>query len=99
VYAVSIIPKISKRMLDLDKIYMLSSVLYCMDKTVGLKDGKVRTVIGAVAGVSSLTILVTSMFPEILSPLLGLVSVMMLVTAYTGLCPMYSVIGYRTTKQ
>lgn len=86
-------------MLDLDKIYMLSSVLYCMDKTVGLKDAKVRTVIGAVAGVSSLTILVTSMFPEILSPLLGLVSVMMLVTAYTGLCPMYSVIGYRTTKQ
>lgn len=92
---------------------MLLRILYCMDKTVGIKDARVRTGIGAGTGALALTILLTSMIPdmlpslidpvmmvpEILSPLLGLVSVMMLVTAYTGLCPMYSVVGYRTTKQ
>lgn len=70
-----------------------------MDKTVGIKDARVRTAIGAITGISSIAILVTSMFPAVLSPLLGLVSTIMLITAYTGLCPMYSAIGYRTNKQ
>lgn len=84
-----------------------------MDKTVGIKDARVRTGIGAGTGTLSLTILSTSMIPgmlpslldpvmmlpSVLSPLLGLVSLMMLITAYTGLCPMYSAIGYNTSKQ
>jgi hypothetical protein len=70
-----------------------------MDKTVGLKDARVRTAIGAIAGSLSLGILLMSMNLEVLSPLLGLVSIMMLVTAYTGLCPVYSIVGFRTNKQ
>lgn len=84
-----------------------------MDKTVGMKDAKVRTGIGGGTGALALTILLSStipdmlpslldpvmMVPEILAPLLGLVSIMMLATAHTGLCPVYSIVGYRTNKQ
>lgn len=70
-----------------------------MDKTVGIKDSRVRTVIGAITGFISLSVLLMSMGPQILSPLLGLVSIMMLVTAYTGLCPVYSIVGFRTNEE
>lgn len=70
-----------------------------MDKTVGIKDARVRTAIGSITGSLSLGILLMDMNPEILSPLLGLVSIIMLATAYTGLCPVYSIVGFRTNKE
>lgn len=79
--------------------YNPGGLLNSMDKTVGLKDARVRTAIGAIAGSLSLGILLMSMNIEVLSPLLGLVSIMMLVTAYTGLCPVYSIVGFRTNNQ
>jgi hypothetical protein len=69
-----------------------------MNKTVGLKDAKVRTVLGAVAGIVSIVALATGILPVIVSPALGLVSIIMLVTAYTGLCPIYSLAGVQTAN-
>lgn len=69
-----------------------------MDKTVGLKDAKVRTVIGALTGTISIISLIAGSLPVVLSPLLGLISIIMLVTAYTGLCPAYSLVGFRTNN-
>ena len=69
-----------------------------MNKTVGIKDAKVRTVIGALTGTVSIISLISGSLPVVLSPLLGLISVIMLVTAYTGLCPAYSLIGFSTSS-
>ena len=78
---------------------MITTLHIGMEKTVGLKDARVRVLLGAVAGGVSLVALATSMLPTLLSPVLGVVSVAMLVTAYTGLCPAYSLIGFRTDKE
>ncbi len=68
-----------------------------MPVNVGDTDKIARTAIGAVAGAASLAILANSLsLPEVLSPVLGLVAVVLLVTSYTGVCPLYSMLGIDT---
>ena len=68
-----------------------------MDTNVGATDQSVRTIIGAVAGGASLAILFGLLGgPAILSPVLGLVAIIMLGTAATNSCPLYSVLGMST---
>lgn len=68
-----------------------------MVTNVGATDKSVRTIIGALAGVISLAILAGQLSaPEILSPVLGLVALIMLGTAATSSCPVYSALGMST---
>lgn len=82
--------------LDTSKVYKPTGILYVVNKTVGLKDSKVRLIIGSVAGTVSLASLILAMLPNLLSLILGIISIIMLGTAYTGLCPMYSALGFST---
>lgn len=68
-----------------------------MLENVGAKDRSVRTAVGAVAGTVSLALL-TGMFavPAVVSPVLGVGSLVMLGTAATGSCPAYSLLGLDT---
>lgn len=68
-----------------------------MEKNVGSTDRSVRTLIGAVAGLLSLAILANAVsLPEVASPVLGVVAIIMLGTAATGTCGLYSVLGVDT---
>ncbi|MFC7116099.1 DUF2892 domain-containing protein [Natronoarchaeum sp. GCM10025703] len=68
-----------------------------MSKNVGTTDQQVRTVAGALAGTGSIAILAGALsLPEILAPVLGVVAIVMLVTAATGTCGLYSLIGVDT---
>ena len=68
-----------------------------MDINVGATDKSVRTVVGAVAGVLSLAILAGQLgAPALASPVLGVVALVMLGTAATRSCPVYSVLGMST---
>lgn len=65
-----------------------------MEQNVGGTDKKLRTATGAVAGLGSLAILAGTLgLPTVLSPVLGVVAIMMLVTATVGTCPIYSLFG------
>jgi hypothetical protein len=65
-----------------------------MDKNVGSTDQIFRTAAGAVAGIASIAVLFGSVpLPAVLSPVLGIVAAVMLVTASVGTCPVYSVLG------
>lgn len=68
-----------------------------MSQNVGATDRQLRTVLGALFGIGSLAILagVVSL-PTILSPVLGVVALMMLGTAATGTCGVYSLLGVST---
>lgn len=68
-----------------------------MEQNMGATDEQLRVGLGAVLGGSSLGILAGIIeLPTILSPLLGLIAVMMLVTGTVGTCPMYSLLGVDT---
>ncbi|QGN06565.1 DUF2892 domain-containing protein [Halorhabdus sp. CBA1104] len=68
-----------------------------MEQNVGTTDRQVRTLLGALAGAVSLAILAKVVsLPAILSPILGVVALMMLGTAATGSCGMYSLLGMDT---
>ena len=68
-----------------------------MDVNVGATDKSVRTLIGAIAGVLSLAILAGQLaVPPLASPVLGVVALIMLGTAATRSCPVYSVLGMST---
>ncbi|MEF8880874.1 MAG: DUF2892 domain-containing protein [Candidatus Nanohaloarchaea archaeon] len=72
-----------------------------MERNVGDSDELVRILLGALSGLASLAILAELLpegltIPEIASPILGLVSVILLVTAFTGKCPLYSALGINT---
>ncbi|MFC5134173.1 MULTISPECIES: YgaP family membrane protein [Haloferacaceae] len=68
-----------------------------MDKNVGAMDKRVRTAIGAVMGTVSLATLVgAAPLPAIASPILGVVALVMLGTAATGTCGLYSLLGVDT---
>lgn len=65
-----------------------------MESNVGSVDQTLRTAVGAVTGALSLAILTQVVsLPTVLSPALGIVAVMMLVTASIGTCPIYSIFG------
>ena len=68
-----------------------------MELNVGATDKSVRTLIGAIAGVLSLAILAGQLAaPALASPVLGVVALIMLGTAATRSCPVYSVLGMNT---
>jgi hypothetical protein len=68
-----------------------------MRTNVGDTDKFTRTAAGAVAGAVSLAILAEAVsLPAVLSPVLGLAAAILLVTSYTGVCPLYSVLGVDT---
>jgi Protein of unknown function (DUF2892). len=65
-----------------------------MNQNVGSTDGVLRTVAGAVAGAVSIAVLAGALsLPTVLSPVLGVIAVVMLTTATVGTCPVYSVFG------
>jgi hypothetical protein len=72
-----------------------------METNVGLMDQKVRIGLGALLGLVSLGILFTSMIPlpEIASPVLGVVSLVLLVTGYFRKCAIYSALGLDTSEE
>ncbi|ERG89261.1 MAG: protein of unknown function (DUF2892) [halophilic archaeon J07HX5] len=68
-----------------------------MEQNMGVTDERLRVGLGAVLGGLSLGILANAVgLPTVLSPLLGLIGVMMLVTGTIGTCPMYSLLGVDT---
>jgi hypothetical protein len=65
-----------------------------MNQNVGSTDGVLRTAVGAVAGAVSIAVLAGALsLPTVLSPVLGVIAVVMLTTAAVGTCPVYSVFG------
>ena len=68
-----------------------------MKQNIGSLDGTVRILIGAVAGLLSLAILASAVsLPAIVSPVLGVVSVIMLGPGLIGSCPLYTLLGLDT---
>ncbi|QSG11708.1 DUF2892 family [Halapricum desulfuricans] len=68
-----------------------------MEQNVGSLDKNVRIVVGAIAGIVSLAVLGGQLdLPAVASPVLGIVAIMMLGTAATGTCGLYSVLGIDT---
>lgn len=71
-----------------------------MEENVGLMDQKVRIGLGAVLGLVSLGILFTEMIPlpEVASPVLGVVSIILLATGYFRTCAIYNALGMNTSE-
>lgn len=68
-----------------------------MAQNVGATDGRIRIGLGAIAGIVSLAVLAGVLpLPPLASPVLGLGAVILLGTAVTGFCPLYSVLGMDT---
>ncbi|MDH5019830.1 YgaP family membrane protein [Halobacterium rubrum] len=68
-----------------------------MERNVGSTDAVVRVLLGALLGVASLAILGDYVeAAAILSPVLGLVAVILLATGLTNTCGLYSVLGVST---
>jgi hypothetical protein len=68
-----------------------------MSKNVGATDRQLRTLLGAVLGLGSFAILGGMLsLPMLLAPVLGFVSLVMLGTAATQTCGLYSVLGVDT---
>lgn len=72
-----------------------------MEENVGLMDQKVRIGLGAVLGLLSLGILFSEMIPlpEVASPVLGVISLILLVTGYFRKCAIYSALGLDSTEE
>ncbi|GEM_PF-381615 len=72
-------------------------VLLDMEKNVAGSDGLVRVLVGAVAGALSLGVLTqTVALPTLVSPVLGVLALMLLVTGTVNICPLYSALGIGT---
>ncbi len=68
-----------------------------MTTNVGSMDRQIRTAAGAVAGLLSIAILAGALaLPDTVAAVLGLVAVVMLGTAATGTCGLYSLLGVDT---
>ncbi|MCL9812624.1 YgaP family membrane protein [Natranaeroarchaeum aerophilus] len=68
-----------------------------MNMNVGSMDRQVRTGVGAITGLLSIAILGGVLaLPETLAAVLGIVAIVMLGTAATGTCGLYSVLGVDT---
>jgi len=65
-----------------------------MKKNMGMIDRVLRAILAIVVGVLYLTDKITGLAAVIL----GIFAVIFLVTAYTGVCPLYSWIGISTLK-
>ncbi|WP_254274604.1 YgaP family membrane protein [Haloarcula marina] len=68
-----------------------------MDRNVGSTDKTARILLGALAGLVSLSILASAVsLPAILAPVLGLASVILLGTGFSGFCGLYRLLGVDT---
>ena len=68
-----------------------------MNQNVGSTDKLVRTALGAVLGVVSLATLAGAIpLPTLAAPVLGVASLLMLGTAASGTCLLYSLLGVDT---
>ena len=68
-----------------------------MNQNVGSADKLVRTAIGAVFGAASLATLAGAVpLPALAAPVLGVASLLMLGTAASGTCLLYSLLGVDT---
>ncbi|MFC6952654.1 DUF2892 domain-containing protein [Halorubellus litoreus] len=70
-----------------------------MEQNVGRSDGIGRVALGGVLGVVSLAILGDAIAgaPVALSPVLGALSLILLITGATNTCGLYSLLGVDTT--
>ena len=74
-----------------------------MEENVGETDKVLRIALGAVSGLISLGILI-DLIPEsipapiIASPILGLVAIALLATAFTNKCGLYSALGINSKE-
>ena len=81
----------------MESLIRTCAVLWCMNKNVGATDKRVRTVVGAVAGAASIATLAGAVpLPALAAPALGVVALVMLVTAAMNTCPAYSLLGVDT---
>ncbi|MGQ4556091.1 YgaP-like transmembrane domain [Halobellus sp. GM3] len=70
-----------------------------MEQNVGRNDSVVRIALGAIAGLVSLGILANAVSaPPVLSPVLGVVALVLLATGVTGRCGLYSLLGVDTCE-
>jgi hypothetical protein len=77
-----------------------------MEENVGDTDSQVRVVLGALSGIIALVLLGQSLnlvsglltLPAVASPVLGLVAIALLGTAYTRECPVCAAAGVDTTE-
>ena len=68
-----------------------------MQQNVGATDKRVRTALGAVFGIVSLATLAGAVpLPALAAPVLGVASLLMLGTAASGTCLLYSLLGVDT---
>lgn len=68
-----------------------------MELNVGATDRAVRTAAGAVAGIVSLATLAGVVaLPALAAPVLGVIAIVLLGTAATGFCGLYSALGVDT---
>ena len=72
-------------------------VLLDIEKNVGGSDRLVRVLAGAVSGVLSLAVLGQMVaLPALASPVLGVLSLLLLVTGTVNVCPLYGALGVGT---
>ncbi|WP_323677767.1 DUF2892 domain-containing protein [Halorubellus sp. PRR65] len=71
-----------------------------MEQNVGRTDGIGRVALGGVLGIISLAILGDAIggAPMVLSPVLGALSLILLITGATNTCGLYSLLGVDTTQ-
>jgi len=68
-----------------------------MTQNVGVADKRVRTALGAILGTVSLATLAGAVsFPGIIALVTGIAAIVMLGTAATGTCGLYSILGVDT---
>lgn len=70
-----------------------------MEENVGETDKLVRIVLGALLGTVSIAVLGGYLeVNELISPVLGVLSLALLTTAFTGKCGVYKALGKNTCK-
>jgi hypothetical protein len=70
-----------------------------MENNVGNTDALVRIVLGAVTGLASIGIFLDVVpLDAVFSPVLGVASVILLATAFTSKCAIYSALGINTSS-
>lgn len=79
------------------KVHTHSTPISCVSQNVGSTDRQLRTALGGLAGIGSLVILAGAVsLPAVLSPVLGVIALVLLGTAATETCGLYSVLGVDT---
>lgn len=70
-----------------------------MERNVGRTDGYARVALGGILGTVSLAILGDALgLPMLLSPILGALSLVLLITGATNTCGLYSALGVDTSQ-